>query len=174
MAITVVAIPHLLTWANFTIVTGTLTDPHDGSTIDAYTAFNYNLPAIPAQNDGGMFKAADPNTIIISPIARVRSGVAQTAALLAHEQFHYDVGIVTARGFARHLAALRAPNIAALRTKMQDAANLHFGRRAGLLQARYDADTRHGTNAHYQRIWKNRMAQCLANPSAQTLGGFYL
>jgi hypothetical protein len=70
--------------------------------------------------------------------------------------------------------SLRAPNQAALGIAVQNAAQLHFMTRARLLQRRYDLDTRHGTNAHYQRIWKNRMAACLANPNSNQLGGFWL
>ena len=51
---------------------------------------------------------------------------------------------------------LRAPNQVALGT----AAHLHFVTRTGLLQRRYDIDTRHGTSSHFQKIWKDRMAVC--------------
>ena len=174
MTIPVLAIPPLLTWPNFTTVAGPLIDPADGTSVDALTAFNFNLPSLPPRNLGGQLAVADPNVITITPNAQIVAGVAQTPGLLSHEQFHYDVGIATARALARHLAALRAPNLAALGTAVRDAANLHFTVRAGLIQRRYDIDTRHGTNAHYQRIWKSRMAACLANPRSETIGGFYL
>jgi hypothetical protein len=46
--------------------------------------------------------------------------------------------------------------------------------RAGLIQRRYDKDTNHGTIAHFQRIWKNSMAGCLANERADHLLGWWL
>lgn len=174
MAISVLAIPSVLTWANFTTVAGPLVDPADGATVDALTAFNFNLPNLPPRNLGGQLAMADPNVITITPNAQIVAGVAQTPGLLSHEQFHYDVGIVTARALARHLAALRAPDMATLIAAFRDAATLHFTTRVRLIQRRYDIDTRHGTNAHYQRIWKSRMAACLANPRSETIGGFYL
>ena len=174
MAITVLALPSALIWANFTTVAGPLIDPADGHSVDALTAFNYNLPTLPPRTIGGQWAMADPNVMTITPNAQVVAGVAQTPGLLSHEQFHYDVGIATARALARHLAALRAPNQAALGAAVRDAADLHFNVRAGLIQRRYDTDTRHGTNAHYQRIWKSRMSACLVNPRSETIGGFYL
>jgi hypothetical protein len=174
MAITVVANPVTLAWANFTPSGTQILDPGDGTLVDAFTRFNFNLPPLPARTVNGQFAMADPNVITITPNAQVFTGVAQTPALLSHEQFHYDVGIVTARALARQLMSLRAPTQAALVTAVQSAALLHFTTRAGLLQRRYDLDTRHGTNAHFQKIWKDRMAVCLANPRSDQLGGFFL
>lgn len=174
MAITVQATPLTLTWAHFVPVAARLVDPNDGSLVEAFTRFNFNMPNRPPRRVGGQLALADPLVITITPNAQVWRGVAQTAALLAHEQFHYDVGIVTGRALARHLMHLRAPSQAALQTAVADAARLHFTTRAGLLQRRYDLDSRHGTNAHYQQIWKSRMKTCLANPRSDQLGGFYL
>ncbi|HVF92096.1 MAG TPA: DUF922 domain-containing protein [Blastocatellia bacterium] len=174
MAITVVANPANLTWANFTPSGTQILDPGDGTLVDAFTRFNFDLPPLPPREINGQFAMADPNVITITPNAQVFTGVLQTPALLSHEQFHYDVGIVTARALARQLMALRAPNQGALVTAVQSAARLHFITRAGILQRRYDLDTRHGTNAHFQKIWKDRMVTCLANPRSDQLGGFFL
>ena len=174
MSITVSANPTILTWSNFTPTGSRIVDPNDGTLIDALTRFDFNMPDLPPRMVNGLFAMADPNVITITPNAQVFTGVLKTTALLAHEQFHYDVGIVTARALARQLMALSAPNQVALSAAVQSASRLHFITRAGLLQRRYDLDTRHGTNAHYQKIWKDRMAICLANPQSDQLGGFYL
>ncbi len=174
MAITVVANPANLTWANFRPSGSRIVDPNDGTLVDAVTRFNFNLPNRPPRAVAGQVAMADPNVITITPNSQVFTGVVQTAALLSHEQFHYDVGVATARALARQFMRLRAPNQAALGIAVQNAAQLHFMTRARLLQRRYDLDTRHGTNAHYQRIWKNRMAACLAHPNSNQLGGFWL
>jgi hypothetical protein len=173
MAITVSASPTTLAWSNFTSVSS-LTDPADGTAVDAYTTFGYDIPDRPARTVGGMLALADPMTIRITPNARVVTGVAQTAGLLSHEQFHYDVGIVCARALARHLMRLRGANQADLRSQLISAVTLHLITRAGLIQRRYDIDSRHGTNAHYQKVWKDRMATVLANPNADQIGGFWL
>jgi len=174
MAITVVARPAVLAWANFRSVAAQIVDPNDGTLVDALTRFDFNLPDRPARRVGGHFALAYPNVITITPNAQVFNGVLQTAALLSHEQFHYDVGVATARALARQLMRLRAATEAALGAAVRDAARLHFMTRAGLLQKRYDLDTHHGTSAHYQKIWKNSMTACLANPRSDQIGGFWL
>ena len=174
MAITVVANPARLTWMNFTPWPSKIIDPNDGSLTDALTRFDFNLPNLPPRMVAGQFAMADPNVITITPNAQVFTGVLQTPVLLLHEQFHYDVGIVTARALARELMAFRFPTQAALIAAVQNAAHLHFTTRAGLIQRRYDLDTRHGSNVHYQNIWRDRMSACLANPHSDQLGGFWL
>jgi hypothetical protein len=174
MAITVVANPATLAWSNFTPVLTRILDPGDGTLVDALTRFNFNMDDRPPRTVAGQFALAENLTITITPNAQVWTGVSQTRKLLDHEQLHYDVGIVTGRGLARQLMALRAPTVQALGAAVREAARLHFVTRAGLLQRRYDLDTSHGANNHYQMIWKQRMAACLANPSSDQLGGFYL
>lgn len=174
MAITLQANPTTLTWKNFNPTPTRITDPADGTLVDAYTTFGYNIPNLPLRRINGQLALADPMVVTITPNARVWTGITQTVALLSHEQFHYDVGIVTGRALARHMMRLRAGDIPSLRNLLQNTVRLHFQTRAGLLQKRYDIDTRHGTNARYQRIWKNRMVNCLANPRSDQLGGFYL
>ena len=174
MAITIVANPASLAWVNFTPSAARILDPNDGTLNDALTRFNFNLPDLPPRMVAGQFAMADQNVITITPNAPVFTGVLQTPTFLSHEQFHYDVGIVTGRALARELMALRPPNLAALTSAVQNAARLHFTTRARLLQRRYDLDTRHGANAHFQKIWKTRMTSCLANPHSDQLGGFFL
>lgn len=173
MAITLQATPMALGWGNFTSVAN-LVDPADGVTVDAFTRFNFNIPNLAPRTVDGQLALADPMVVTVTPNAQVRNGVTQAAGLLSHEQFHYDVGIVTGRALARELMRLRAADVPALRTALQRAVQLHFFTRAGLLQRRYDLDTRHGTNAHYQGVWKTRMNSVLADPRSEQLGGFWL
>ena len=175
MAITASRSPNDLTWTNFTVVPSRILDPADNTLVDAYTTFNYTFPNQgPRTMPDGQLAFPDPWNISIAPNARVWSGVAQTADLLSHENWHYHLGFVIARVVAKRLAAYRGSSNAQLLTEMNSVVQLHFHRRAGLLQKRYDIDTRHGTQAHYQRIWKDRMTACLANPNAEMLGGYWL
>ena len=107
MAITATVSPAALTWAHFRSSPTQITDPNDGSLVDAFTSFNHNMPARGHRMDGRQFAMADPNVITISPNAQVWTGVVQMADLLSHEQFHYDIGFVTARALARELTRLR-------------------------------------------------------------------
>lgn len=174
MTITSFASPATLSWSDFTTVSSRIRDPHDGTDVDAVTQYEFFLPDRPARRDGSQFALDDSLVLLITPDCQVWSGVSQTAALLAHEQFHYDVGVVIARAAARHFNRLRASTEAALGTALASATRLHFVTRNKLIQSRYDTDTHHGTNAHYQRIWKKRMADCLKNPNADQIGGFFL
>jgi hypothetical protein len=173
MAISVTTNPVTLTWANFTVVTN-LVDPHDNTPQDAVTAFNYDIPDRPPRQINGRWFLAETFTITITPNAKVRQGAAQTAALLVHEQLHYDVGTVIARRLARELEQLSARDLPTLRQRFIDCVNLHFHRRAGLIQRRYDLDTNHSLNKHYQKVWEKMMRDCLANPRSTMIGGFYL
>ena len=172
MAITATRTPQTLAWSNFTSV-ATLIDPADGGAMDAYTSFDYVTPSGWTTIDG-RFAFSDGQVVRVSPRARVRTGVAQTADLLAHEQFHYDVGFVIARRVARELGRLRARTMADLAREQDAIIALHFHRRAGLIQRRYDIDTRHGRNAHYQALYLKLMAACIANPSATHFNGWWL
>jgi hypothetical protein len=173
VTITLVATPRVLTWAHYT-VQAVVVDPADDSEQDAYTGFRYDLPDLPSREVHGQRALATGMRLTITPKALVRRGATQSASLLAHEQFHYDVGIVIGRVVARELARLRAPDDRALGAAMNDVVQLHFETRTGLIQKRYDLDTRHGTNAHYQRLWKGFMRDCLARPESTHLHGFWL
>ncbi len=176
MAVTVQTNPVTLTWASFLVVPNQIVDPADNTLVDAYTTFNFAITPDPpnSQTIGGKFAFADPMTITITPNARVWSGIAQTAALLSHEQWHYDMGTVTARALAKQIPTLRGNTFAELIAALRADLAFHFSTRAGLLQKRYDIDTRHGTNAHYQRVWKDRMTACISNASSDQIGGYYL
>jgi len=174
MAITAAVNPANLAWANFTVVANQIPDPNDGTLVDAVTRFRFDFPDRPPRQIGTEFALAENIVITITPAAQVWSGVQQTAALLSHEQLHYDVGFVIARALARELTLMRGRSLADLRSKLMAAFNLHFSTRARLIQNRYDLDTHHGTGAHYQRVWKDAMTKCLADARASHLLGWWL
>jgi len=174
MTITSFASPKSLSWSDFTPVSAKPKDPHDGTEVDALTQYEYYLPKRPFKKDGDSYVLDDSLILLITPNCKVWTGVKQTTKLLAHEQFHYDVGVVIARAAVMHFNRLRAPTEDKLKALLRSAAQLHFVTRNKLLQKRYDTDTHHGTNAHYQKIWKNRMTKCLSNSKATQLGGFFL
>lgn len=174
MPISVIANPPTLTWAHFTPV-ASLIDPNDGTAIDALTRFDFVIPRATAPRTvDGMQAYPESFTITVTPNAQVVTGTNQTAGLLAHEQLHYDIGIMTVRQFARDLQSLRAPDLAGLIRKTQESQRLHTVTRARILQNRIDLDTRHGTNAHYQRVWADRIRAAVAVPTTTQVGGFFL
>jgi hypothetical protein len=175
MTITASRNPTALTWNSYR-QEPSLLDPNDGTPQDAITAFNWAL--LPgnarAVENNGRFRLPSTMRIEVTPVARVRTGAPQTADLLAHEQIHYDIGFVIARRLAHDLNFLDAPNEAQLRARLNELIDLHFGRRNELIQSRYDQESDHSQNAHYQRYWANNMRACLANPNASQIGGWML
>jgi hypothetical protein len=173
MSITVRRNPERLTWADF-ICIPIVIDPNDGTEQIAFTAFNFDIPEQPPRRVDGQLALAETFEITITPRARVKMGGPQSPALLAHEQFYYDVGFVVARVVARELMTLRAENERELAATVWNIVQLHFIFRAGLIQRRYDLDTRHGTVRYDQQVWNSRMSGCLADPSSSQIGGFWL
>jgi hypothetical protein len=166
--------PATLTWDDYDERTVVI-DPADGSLQDAVTAFEFELmPNVPAERHNGRFRLQRIMSISITPIALVRTGAPQTAELLSHEQLHYDVGFVIARQLARELNVIDAATEPELRTRLDQLINLHFHTRARLIQSRYDQESNHSRNVHFQRVWKHNMAACLANPHASQIGGWML
>jgi len=174
MTITAFRNPTTLTWDDYE-ERASVVDPADGTPQDAFTAFAFELmPDLPAERLNGRFRIPSTLSISITPIALVRLGAPKTAGLLAHEQLHYDVGFVIARQLARELNVIEAGSDDALRDTLDELIELHFHTRARLIQTRYDRETQHGTNAHFQRIWSQSMRTCLGTASASHILGWWL
>jgi hypothetical protein len=173
MSITVRRNPERLTWADF-ISIPIVIDPNDGTEQIAFTTFDFDIPDRPPRTVEGQVALAENVEIVITPRARVKRGGLQSPELLAHERFYYDVGFVVARVVARELMALRGGDECELASAAWNTVQLHFVFRAGLIQRRYDLDTRHGTIRYDQQLWTSRMAACLADPSSSQIGGFWL
>ena len=174
MTITAFRNPAVLTYQDFS-QRPVVIDPSDGTQQDAYTSFRFALiPNLPAERVNGRFRIPRTMSISITPIALLRTGAPQSPALLAHEQLHYDVGFVIARQLARELNVIDNATEAGLRAQFDQLIQLHFHTRARLIQTRYDQETDHSQNAHYQRIWSQNMRACLADPNASQIGGWWL
>ncbi|MBI4581625.1 MAG: hypothetical protein HY718_18150, partial [Planctomycetes bacterium] len=83
MAITARAVPTNLAWSHFRVQTSRITDPNDGTLVDAFTTFDFNMPDVPPRTVNGQLALADPLVITITPNAQVWNGVTQTPALLS-------------------------------------------------------------------------------------------
>jgi Bacterial protein of unknown function (DUF922) len=173
MTITAIRVPTVLTAAHF-VGHGTVIDPRDGTEQLAFTEYHVDVPDNPTRTVDGKKALAETFQIKITPRAKIKSGTTLTNALREHEQFHFDLGFVIARRVASLLNDLRADSVAELKQKFDDIIHLHFRTRNDLIQRRYDLDTRHGTQAHYERLWHDRMKACIGDPKATQLGGFYL
>ena len=173
MAITVTRSVMTLTSRSFLPVP-VIVDPVDGTEQLAYTTFRIAHPDPTILKVGDNYVIDQAFTITVHPIALRKWDETLSADLIAHERFHYDLGLCHARCYARSLEKMSVKVKSELKDKVLASRKLHFDTRAGLIQARYDKDTRHGTNAHYQRIWSNWLKTALGDPKATMLSGYYL
>jgi hypothetical protein len=173
MAISLVVKPTTLKWTDYT-EQEKVVDPVDKTEQDAFTAFEWDLPASKPRRLDGKLALPDGLTLSITPVALVRKGARKSDELLSHEQFHYDVGIVIARVVVKALERLTGRTIADLDAGSDLILNRHFVVRSGLIQRRYDLETRHGRNAGYQKAWKRLMRETLARPDSTQMGGWWL
>lgn len=179
MGLTLVMNPRTLTWSSFQVVDTPPTDDR-GNPVSAFVAFTYSWSDyVPVKKDG-KFALPDTMRLTIEPDARVwkdskaRTDKAAGDKLLSHEQFHYELAYAIGRVVLLKMLALRADSAAELQAQFEQILNLHFQIRAGLIQRRYDLDTKHGQDAYQQRHWKRLMAQTLAQPNSRMIGGYWL
>lgn len=158
---TVVPHPVSLTWGDFATVA------HLSNHEDAHVNPVFELQNRPLRRVGRDYALAETFEVRVRPLARVRQGASQTDDLLAHEQGHYDIGIVAARALSRDLAALRASSPRALVHAADTAWTLHTQTRLGAIQQAYDTDTNHSRDAQAQQRWAEliRAALALASPT---------
>lgn len=178
MAVELLMNPETLTWDDF-LEKDQVVDPETGEKVSARTAFEWDWPAKPKVTKDGQVAFPDV-TLMITPDCEVwkDSGALKDKKkgddLLSHEQFHYDVAHVIARVVVRKLDALRAKDAAALDSAAWLLFQQHFIVRSRLIHRCYDKETKHGTNAHYQKAWKKLMKQALDNDKATHLAGWWL
>jgi hypothetical protein len=168
MPITAGADPATLEWRHFTEVPSLTVGE------DAHIDMNFEIPNRPIRRVDGQLALNDNFVVRVTPRARVKRGANRTAALLAHEQGHYNIGFLAARTMARALEALRAPDQATLRQLLEACFRLHTNTRLAVIQARYDTDTGHGTNATQQTRWDTFIATCMGSATCTRINGLDL
>lgn len=156
MAIQVVPQPAQLAWSQFRVVDSI----PNGE--DAHTDINFDLAHKNFRRVNGQFMLADNLTLTVSPILRVLKGANQTADLLAHEQGHFNIGILVGRAMARELEQLSSANphtLAATATRVFD---MHRLTRMPVVQDDYDTSTHHSQDKTEQGHWNGWIAAGLA------------
>jgi hypothetical protein len=168
MAITVVPKPVTVSWSDFNTVDSLPVDE------DAHIDMGYEVENKSFRRVGGQFMVAETLEVRVKPLAKVLRSASQTGTLLAHEQGHYDIGILAARALARELALLHAATPAALGLAMRSCFTLHTVTRLDPVQKKYDKDTGHGTNAQEQARWAGLISAALAAVATMQLDGLPL
>lgn len=163
MAITVVPRPVTVSWSDFSTVDSLPSDE------DAHIDMGYEVENKNFRRVGGQFMVAETLEVRVKPLAKVLRSASQTDTLLAHEQGHYDIGILAGRALARELASLHAATPAALGLAMRSCFTLHTVTRLDPIQKKYDKDTGHGTNATEQARWAGLISAALGAVAAVQL-----
>ncbi len=164
MSATIVPKPVTLAWSNFDAVDKL---PKPGE--DAHIDINFAIGMKQVRKVGSHFMAPDPFDIGVSPLALVLKTANQTADLLAHEQGHYDIGILVARALGRDLAAVSEGTPAGFKKEVDRLFGLHRLTRMKPVQEKYDTDTNHSRNTQEQQRWAGLIQAALASASATHL-----
>lgn len=168
MPITVTPTPVSLAWSNFSAVRA-LTNGED-----AHIDVGFDLQNKPLRKVGTHWMLAEDIELKVRPQARVLRTANQTADLLAHEQGHYDIGILVGRALAADLQALSEATPAALVKAATAAFDLHRLTRMGAIQKAYDDDTKHSQDTKEQARWAGLISAALAAAGATAVNNLTL
>jgi hypothetical protein len=118
---------------------------------------------VQVQRDGGQLRlAAFDVKVRIVPIGTWVVRGKLTAALLAHEQGHWDIAGLTAHEYYRALAGLRATKQSELARLAQEALQ-RIKTKVDRLQVKYDRETNHSRDAAKQAQWDTLIRGCITN-----------
>lgn len=130
----------------------------DGEDEDAQISSEVTQPPeVGVTRQGGQFRlVAYEVTVSVNTGESWVVTSAKTAALLAHEQGHYDITGLTARDMVAALGRLRAPSTRGLEREVQ-ALIRSTQALADRLTALYDTQTDHSRNADQQARWEEHL-----------------
>jgi Bacterial protein of unknown function (DUF922) len=168
MPIAIVPLPVTLSWSDFATV-NSLSNQEDAHIDPSYEVQNRPLRRVHNQ-----FMLAETLEVRVHPRARVLNSANQSAGLLAHEQGHYDIGILAARALSADLASLSAKTPAELSRLLNDTFVLHTRTRLRPIQHAYDTATNHSQNTQEQQRWSQMIATAMANASATSINSLPL
>lgn len=163
MGIRVIPSPAQLAWSQFKEVE---TIP-EGE--DAHIDINFTLGTRNFQHMNGQYMLAADLTLTVSPIVTVLKGANKTTDLLAHEQGHYNIGILVGRAMARELEKLSSSNPRTLADAASKTFDNHRLTLMPVVQHDYDTATRHSLDTAQQARWNGLIAAGLAAQVCDTL-----
>jgi hypothetical protein len=163
MAIRVIPSPAQLAWSQFKEVDSI----PDGE--DAHIDVNFALGNRNFHHSIGKYSLAADLTLTVSPIVKVLKGANKTADLLAHEQGHYNIGILVGRAMARELEKLSSANPHTLAHEATAVFDRHRLTLMPAVQEDYDTATNHSLNASQQARWNGLITAALAAAVSDTL-----
>ena len=171
MRIDVRADPERLTWSDFRRV-----ESVSGTSEHARIAAEMSFPQpLRIERAGGGYRLPQFTITVTPQPARTvaRRSVALSAALLRHEQGHYDIVVLAARALARELEGMTAGSAQELTRRVEDCVSKHTDRAERLSEA-YDRATDHSHDPAEQARWTERIDRALADGEATRLEGLPL
>lgn len=164
--------PDSLGWGDFRTVENQIDGQYEaegGFKSSSSGGFGYN-------KSGGKYQMVlnDDFRVKVWPDARIWKGAKKTAALLDHEDIHYQFAYVLARAMLNAMDALRKSKTSEFTHVVATMSRVHMVERAAALHKKYDKETDHGMNDAPQKRWKAALATCVADDTATTLMGLPL
>jgi hypothetical protein len=157
--------PRALTWDDFRELESRPSDAEGDENAQIHSDVN-QPERVRVAREGGQQRVS-ALTVTISIIRAdtwvVRS--AKAAALLSHEQGHYDITGLTGRDMGNEILAARAGTLEDLQRQVTDIIE-RARQRAQDLNARYDTETGGGANRDAQRRWDERIRSSISSGTA--------
>jgi hypothetical protein len=154
--------PRALTWDDFRELESRPSDAEGDENAQIHSDVN-QPERVRVAREGGQQRVS-ALTVTISIIRAdtwvVRS--AKAAALLSHEQGHYDITGLTGRDMGNEILAARAGTLEDLQRQVTDIIE-RARQRAQDLNARYDTETGGGRNRDAQRRWDESIRSSISN-----------
>ncbi len=161
MVIRVVPVPATLAWALFTPVDSL----DDGE--DAHTKMKYTIQNAQVKHANGVYSIRSA-TLTVAPIVTVLKTANKTPDLLAHEQGHYNIGILIGRAMAQELEGLTGTDRDSMKTAMDDVFDKHSTTLMAPIQKLYDKEADGSHNAAGQGRWNAMIASALGSATPLT------
>jgi len=158
--------PRNISWSDFQEVGARPAGVNEAAQIKSDVTQPNRVGVVP---DNGMRRLA-AYTVTVS-IGRDQSWVVtdqKSAALLAHEQGHFDITGLSARDLVTDLSALRAATLEGLQSEVtrlieqQGTLAEALGGTASSV-GQYDKETNHGSNRDAQQRWEGILRGCIQN-----------
>lgn len=145
---------RVLTWKDFPKVAKSKDPPHLAFTVAKPYADGKKITCVK-----GSCTALMAYSVRFNPSLSwvVNTAAAQTPALLAHEQGHYDIAAIAARDMERAITATSAASQAALLAALRKLTDAILDEMDAMNKA-YDGATTNGTGPSPQNRWEGKIA----------------
>jgi hypothetical protein len=151
---------YAVSWSDFAQVSSRPPLEDEDAHIHTRMRLNYQMGG---RGRATIISSADIDVLIVSDDSWVVTSQ-MNAALLKHEQGHYDIQAIIAREFYNKVMALTAPSDNAMQTKIRQL-ETNLQRTTDRMNERYDTATSHSINTAVQQAWDQKFDTVKQNPN---------